>query len=134
MSTDRRLGVVVGLAPLEIVSRRVRYAGSPAAAKEALERGDVVTFAVDGAEAVRVKKKTFKGKLDFGADGYSAGGRQGIVVEVFAPPNPSASIIERVTGANCNRERDDSLEVGDEVYMDVMSDLVALNVRLVGAR
>ncbi|MCA9663193.1 MAG: hypothetical protein KC486_32975 [Myxococcales bacterium] len=127
MSSDRRLGVVTKVEPLEIVSGRVRFTGSPG--KAALAAGDVVTFAAEGTTAVRVLKKTFKGSIRFDQSCQSAGGRRGIVIETYGPPSPGASIIERVTGANCSRERDDSLEVGDEVEFTMMSDHVALEVR-----
>jgi hypothetical protein len=126
----RQLGVVAKTKPLTILSQRKRFVCKTEEV-EALAVGDVVSFLASDKLATNVRKKRFQGApIEFTGLRDWAPGRQGIVTAVADPPYPGATIVDTATGEIVGREGNDGLRVGDEVTYDLMSDYMAVDLRL----
>lgn len=125
----RQLGVVSKIKPLTLLSQRKRFVCKTEV--EELAVGDVVSFLASDKLATNVRKKRFQGApIEFTGLRDWSPGRQGIVTAVADPPYPGATIVDTGTGELVGREGNDGLRVGDEVAYDLMSDYMAVDLRL----
>lgn len=118
---DRRIhGVVISASPLEIRAQRLGYRSDERVA--GLERGSLVTFVAEGAQARRVRAVTAKKGPRF-----VHGRHQGIITCASGPAGEylvwrsidSLDAYARESGDEIDGE---PVELGDHVSFDVMAD------------